>query len=94
MCKHICNPHKPKHRPKLAKELPHLRAKENFKIFFTTLQKNKTPGAQARQKSTRQMTATDDIKMVVTHYRQKRQPITAPTINWRDSASYESLFYI
>jgi hypothetical protein len=29
------------------------------------------------------MTQTDDIKMVVTHDRQERQPITAPTRNWR-----------
>jgi hypothetical protein len=36
------------------------------------------------------MTQTDDIKMVVTHDRQKRQPITAPTRNWRFSASYDS----
>ena len=28
--------------------------------------------------------------MVVTHDRQERQPITAPTRNWRFSASYES----
>ena len=36
------------------------------------------------------MKVTDDIKMVVTHDRQERQPITAPTRNWRFSASYES----
>ena len=36
------------------------------------------------------MIATDDIKMVVTHVRQERQPITAPTRNWRFSASYDS----
>ena len=36
------------------------------------------------------MTQTDDIKMVVTHDRQERQPITAPTRNWRFSASYDS----
>ena len=36
------------------------------------------------------MTVTDDIKMVVTHDRQERQPITAPTRNWRFSASYDS----
>ena len=28
--------------------------------------------------------------MVVTHDRQERQPITAPTKNWRFSASYDS----
>ena len=28
------------------------------------------------------MTVTDDIKMVVTHDRQERQPITAPTRKW------------
>jgi hypothetical protein len=36
------------------------------------------------------MTVTDDIKMIVTHDRQERQPITAPTRNWRFSASYDS----
>jgi len=36
------------------------------------------------------MTQTDDIKMVVTRDRQERQPITAPTRNWRFSASYDS----
>jgi hypothetical protein len=52
--------------------------------------KNKTPDTPARQKSTRQMTVTDDMKMVVAHDRQVRQPITAPTRNWRFSASYDS----
>jgi hypothetical protein len=56
---------------------------------FQRFKKNKTPDTQA-QKSTRQMTQTDDIKMVVTHDRQERQPITAPTKNWRFSASYDS----
>jgi hypothetical protein len=36
------------------------------------------------------MTITDDIKIVVTPDRQERQPITAPTRNWRLSASYDS----
>jgi hypothetical protein len=36
------------------------------------------------------MTQSEDIKMVVTHDRQERQPITAPTKNWRLSASYDS----
>jgi hypothetical protein len=36
------------------------------------------------------MIQTNDIKMVVTHGRQERQPITAPTRNWRFSASYDS----
>jgi hypothetical protein len=63
------------------------------KLFLKNLQpfkKNKTPDTLARQKSTQQMTQTDDIKMVVTHDRQERQPITAPTRNWRFSASYDS----
>jgi hypothetical protein len=38
---------------------------------FQRFKKNKTPDTQARQKSTRQMTVTDDIKMVVTHDRQR-----------------------
>ena len=61
-----------------------------FKKFPTLQKKNKTPDTQARQKSTQQMIQTDDIKMVVTHDRQERQPITAPTRNWRFSASYDS----
>ena len=42
------------------------------------------------------MIQTDDIKMVVTHDRQERQPITTPTRNWRFSgliklyASYQA----
>jgi hypothetical protein len=61
-----------------------------FLKYFQRFKKNKTPDTQTRQKSTRQMTQTDDIKMVVTHDRQERQPITAPTKNWRFSASYDS----
>jgi hypothetical protein len=57
---------------------------------FQRFKKNKTPDTPASQKSTRQMTQTDDIEMVVTHDRQKRQPATAPTRNWRLSASYDS----
>jgi hypothetical protein len=33
------------------------------------------------------MTQTDDIKMVLTHARQERQPLTAPTRKWGFSAS-------
>ncbi len=36
------------------------------------------------------MTQTENIKMVVTHDRLERQPITAPTRNWRFSAYYDS----
>ena len=36
------------------------------------------------------MTQTDDIEMVVTHDRQERQPITAPTRNWRFSAPHDT----
>ena len=64
--------------------------KKNFKIFFQRFKKNKTPDTQAKQKSTRQMTQTDDIKMVVTHGRQERQPITAVWRNGGFSASYDS----
>jgi hypothetical protein len=59
---------------------------KNFQHF----KKNKTPDTQARQKSTQQMTQTDDIKMVVTHDRQERQPITAVWRNGGFSASYAS----
>jgi hypothetical protein len=47
---------------------------------FQRFKKNKTTDTQARQKSTRQMTQKDDIKMVVTHDRQERQPITAVAV--------------
>jgi hypothetical protein len=57
---------------------------------FQRFKKNKTPDTQARQKSTRQMTQSDDIKMVVTHDRQERQPITAVWRNGGFSASYDS----
>ena len=36
------------------------------------------------------MTQMNDIKMVINHDRQERQPITAPSRNWRFSASYDS----
>jgi hypothetical protein len=57
---------------------------------FQRFKKNKTPDTQARQQSTRQMTQSDDIKMVVTHDRQERQPITAVWRNGGFSASYDS----
>ena len=60
------------------------------KYFFQRFKKNKTPDTQARQKSTRQMTQTNDIKMVVSHDRQERQPITAVWRNGGFSASYDS----
>jgi hypothetical protein len=44
---------------------------KNFKRF----KRNKTHNTQARQKSTRQMRQTDDIKMVITQDRLERQPI-------------------
>jgi hypothetical protein len=71
-----------------------LQSRPKEKLFLKNFQrfkkKKKTPDTQARQKSTRQMTQTDDIKMIVTHDRKERQPITAPTRNWRFSASYDS----
>ena len=63
---------------------------KNFKIFFQRLKKNKTPDTKVRQKSTLQMIQTDDIKMVVIHDRQERQPITAVWRNGGFSASYDS----
>ena len=73
-------------KPKLLKELAKpTQKKDCFKKISNASKKNKTPDTQARQKSTRQMTVTDDIKMVVTHDRRERQPITAPTRNWRFS---------
>jgi hypothetical protein len=52
--------------------------------------KIKHPTHKPDKKSTRQMTQTDDIKMVVTHDRQERQPITAVWRNGGFSASYDS----
>ena len=60
-------------------------------IFSSPSKKIKTPDTQARQKNTRQFATMDDMEMVVTIDRQERQPITAPTRNWRFSASYDSL---
>jgi len=78
-------------RPKFLIELAKPpQQKKLFSKNFQRFKKNKTPDTQARQKSTRQMTVTNHIKMVVTHDRQERQPITAPTRNWRFSASYDS----
>ena len=62
-----------------------------LKKFPTLQKKNKTPDTQARQKFTQQMTQTDNIRMVVTHDRQERQPITAVWRNGGFSASYDSL---
>jgi hypothetical protein len=59
-------------------------------IFSSASKKIKTPDTQARQKSTRQMTQTDDIKMVVNHDRHKRQLITAVWRNGGFGASYDS----
>ncbi|MBK9480872.1 MAG: hypothetical protein IPO02_02565 [Bacteroidetes bacterium] len=69
----------------LQKSMPAPTQRKFQNIFSSPSKKIKTPDTQARQKSTRQMTQTDDIKMVVTHDRQERQPITAPTRNWRFS---------
>ena len=79
---------------KLQKNFHLTNPRKNFKIFFPTLQKNKTPDTQARQKSTRLMTQTDDIKMVVTHARQERQPITRVWQKWRFSAPQTHLWLI
>lgn len=43
---HICKPHKPTHRPKLAKEHVYPNAEENSKYFFLALLKNKKPDTQ------------------------------------------------
>jgi hypothetical protein len=74
----------------LQKSVPVPKQKEFQNIFSNASKKNKTPDTQTRQKSTRQMTQTDDIKMVVTHDRQERQPITAVWRNGGFSASYDS----
>ena len=78
-------------QPKFLIELAKPTQEKNcFKNISNASKKNKTPDTQARQKSTRQMTVTDDIKMVVTHDRQERQPITAVWRNGGCSASYDS----
>jgi hypothetical protein len=38
-CKHICNSHKPTHRPKIAKELPPHRPKKEFQNIFSNASK-------------------------------------------------------
>jgi hypothetical protein len=65
--------------------------KKNLKNFFHLFKKIKTPDKQARQKSTRKMTQTEDIKMVETQDRQERQPIIAVWRNGGFIASYDSL---
>jgi hypothetical protein len=78
-------------KPKLLKGLAKPTQKKNcFLNNFQRFKKNKTPDTQARQKSTRQMTQTEDIKMVVTHDRQEGQPITAVWRNGGCRASYDS----
>jgi len=82
-------------KPKLLKELAKPTQKKNcFKKISKASKKNKTPDTQARQKSTRQMKDKNDIKMVVTHDRQERQPITTPTKNWRFSTPQTHLWLI
>ncbi|MBD3905941.1 hypothetical protein NAL32_15245 [Chryseobacterium sp. Ch-15] len=61
-------------RPKFLIELAKPTQKKNYLKKFQRFKKNKTRDTQARQKSTRPMTKTEDIKMVVTHGRQERQP--------------------
>ena len=77
-------------RPKFLIELAKPTQTKNVLKNFQRFKKNKTPDTQTRQKSTRQMTETNYIKMVATHARLKRQPITAPTRNWRFSGSFDS----
>ncbi len=69
-----------------------MQSRPKRKIVFNTdsirdqrFKKNKTIDTQARQKSTRQITQTAGIKMVVTHDIQERQRATAPTKKWRFS---------
>ena len=57
--KHICNSHKPTHKPKIAKELALPKQEKIVFKKFSTLQKNKKRNAQPdteRQKSKRTMT--------------------------------------
>jgi len=51
-----------------------------FKKFPSLQKKIKHPTHKPVKKATRQLTQTDDIKMVVIHDRQQRQPITAVTV--------------
>jgi hypothetical protein len=57
----------------------HCKKKIVFKKF-PTLSKNRKPDTQPRQKSIRQTTATDDIKMIVSLDGQERQPVTSVTV--------------
>ena len=65
-----------------------------FKKFPTLQKKIKHPTHKPDKKSTRKMTETDDIKMVVTHDRQERQPITRVWQKWRFSAPQTVLWLI
>jgi hypothetical protein len=70
-----------------------LQSHRKTKLFlknFQRFKKNKTPDTQARQKKHSTMAQTDNIKMVVNHDRQERQPITAVWRNGGFSASYDS----
>lgn len=59
---HICNSHKPTHKPKLQKEYAFTDSQKNFKIFLSTLLKKiKTPDTQARQDNAKR-TTNDRIK--------------------------------
>jgi hypothetical protein len=56
-CKHICNSHKPTHRPKIAKELPPLPPEKNYFLKFPSLLKIFKTATHSRHKNNPTMTA-------------------------------------
>ena len=56
-CKHICNSHKPTHRPKIAKELPPLPPGKNYFLKFPSLLKIFKTATHSRHKNNPTMTA-------------------------------------
>jgi hypothetical protein len=75
-CKHICNSHKPKNKPKIAKELPLHRLKKEFHFF---------PNAKNNVLHSRHDNDTENtiLTMVCKDGGQEPLAITAPTQKWR-----------
>jgi hypothetical protein len=83
-CKHICNSHKPTHRPKIAKELPPLPPEKNYFLKFPSLLKIfKTATAQPTHKDRNTnltMTAKPLSDLTFTTRQTERQLVTAVTV--------------
>ena len=85
-CKHICNSHKPTHRPKIAKELSPLPPEKNYFLKSPSLLKIlKTPTHNPTEKHSDSWLQNSILTRIASHGRQERQGITAPIRNWRFS---------